>query len=272
MKRLTSHWPDMRPILDEVREVAEYLWERGWAECNGGNLSINVTEQIEADWLDKEDAQDHSLDCAYPGIRRNVFFITGSGHRFRDIANDPESHTCLVLLNEDGTRYRVFPEHHPMVVKPTSELPTHLLIHEFLKHQKSDARVVLHTHPTEMIAVSHLSDYKEEATLNQALWSMLPEIKVVIPAGVGLVPYALPSSQALAQATLSTFKHGHQIALWEMHGLMAVGSNPQNAFDIIDTANKAAQILLMCRAAGETPKGLSPGQLTELARAFKLED
>ena len=26
-----------------VAEVAGYLWERGWAERNGGNISVNVT-------------------------------------------------------------------------------------------------------------------------------------------------------------------------------------------------------------------------------------
>ena len=29
-----------------VAEVAGYLWERGWAERNGGNISVNVTPYI----------------------------------------------------------------------------------------------------------------------------------------------------------------------------------------------------------------------------------
>ena len=29
--------------IEVVAEVAGYLWERGWAERNGGNISVNVT-------------------------------------------------------------------------------------------------------------------------------------------------------------------------------------------------------------------------------------
>ena len=30
--------------IAEVAEVAGYLWQKGWAERNGGNISYNVTD------------------------------------------------------------------------------------------------------------------------------------------------------------------------------------------------------------------------------------
>ena len=30
--------------VNKVAEVAGYLWQKGWAERNGGNITINVTE------------------------------------------------------------------------------------------------------------------------------------------------------------------------------------------------------------------------------------
>ena len=38
---------DTRPALaaevEKVAEVAGYLWQKGWAERNGGNITVNVT-------------------------------------------------------------------------------------------------------------------------------------------------------------------------------------------------------------------------------------
>ena len=32
--------------IEQVAEVAGYLWQKGWAERNGGNIVINVTDQF----------------------------------------------------------------------------------------------------------------------------------------------------------------------------------------------------------------------------------
>ena len=32
--------------IADVAEVAGYLWQRGWAERNGGNISVNVTDLL----------------------------------------------------------------------------------------------------------------------------------------------------------------------------------------------------------------------------------
>ena len=34
---------ELKPLLMQVAGVAQYLWDRGWAERNAGNFSINVT-------------------------------------------------------------------------------------------------------------------------------------------------------------------------------------------------------------------------------------
>jgi rhamnulose-1-phosphate aldolase len=49
---------------------------------------------------------------------------------------------------------------------------------------------------------------------------------------------------------------------------VAVGRDLFEAFDLVDTADKAAEIYLLCRGAGQEPQGLSPEQLAELARRF----
>ena len=39
--------PELRREIEKVSEVAGYLWEKGWAERNGGNIVVNVTEYID---------------------------------------------------------------------------------------------------------------------------------------------------------------------------------------------------------------------------------
>ena len=38
--------PELRREIEKVSEVAGYLWEKGWAERNGGNIVVNVTEYL----------------------------------------------------------------------------------------------------------------------------------------------------------------------------------------------------------------------------------
>ena len=39
--------PELRREIEKVAEVALYLWEKGWAERNGGNIVVNVTEYVD---------------------------------------------------------------------------------------------------------------------------------------------------------------------------------------------------------------------------------
>ena len=32
--------------IEQVAKVAGYLWQKGWAERNGGNIVINITDQL----------------------------------------------------------------------------------------------------------------------------------------------------------------------------------------------------------------------------------
>ena len=38
---------ELQKLVQDIGEVGHYLWERGWAEKNAGNISIEVTDLIE---------------------------------------------------------------------------------------------------------------------------------------------------------------------------------------------------------------------------------
>ena len=37
----------LKSEIQKVAEVAGYLWQKGWAERNGGNITVNVTELVD---------------------------------------------------------------------------------------------------------------------------------------------------------------------------------------------------------------------------------
>ena len=39
--------PALAKAVGQVAEVAGYLWQKGWAERNGGNITVNITEYID---------------------------------------------------------------------------------------------------------------------------------------------------------------------------------------------------------------------------------
>ena len=41
MKSILEGRPALKQEVDKVAEVAGYLWQNGWAERNGGNITIN---------------------------------------------------------------------------------------------------------------------------------------------------------------------------------------------------------------------------------------
>ena len=105
--------------------------------------------------------------------------------------------------------------------------------------------------------------------LTHVLWSMIPETLAFAPLGIGIVPYTLPGSVELADATLEQIRH-YDVVLWEKHGTVAVGRDIMDAFDQTDVLCKAAKIYLAARAMGFEPQGMTDEAMQEVQQVFKL--
>ncbi len=240
----------------EIVTVASLLWEKGWAEAGAGNISVNVTEYFPGLNFDFRASPMIDLKKPYQHIAGNFIFITTKGSRMRSLAKDPGNNICLIKISEAGTAYQVLFEEKDSTSLPSSELPSHLGIHELLAKRGGTDKAVLHTHVQELIALSHIPKYKNEKTLNDMLWSMHPETEYFIPEGIGLVPFELPGSENLATATLKSLQE-HPVVLWEKHGCLAIGKDLNEAFDRIEILAKSAEIYFLCRDAGFDPEGLT---------------
>ncbi|MDR1500791.1 MAG: rhamnulose-1-phosphate aldolase [Tannerellaceae bacterium] len=252
-------------VVGDIAEVAGYLWQKGWAERNGGNISVNVTGCLTDGEIKAEPVRRNvPLEEGVPGLGGEAFYVTGTGKRMRYVALDPFDNGAIIRLSKAGDRFDILTERD---IAPTSELSSHLLMHDFLRAEGRPSGVVLHTHPTVLTGLSHCKEYLKEGAMSRLLWSMIPECVLVVPKGVGIVPYEMPGSLALAHATINKLKE-HDIVIWEKHGILSVGDNIIDCFDAIDTLDKAARIFLNAQATGHPAEGLTDRQVDELATAF----
>lgn len=267
MKSILQGRDALRYEVEQVAEVAGYLWQKGWAERNGGNITVNVTACVDAEIMAMPAISEPiSLGQALPNLKGCYFFCKGTNKRMRDLARRPMENGSVIRITEDCAHYEIIADN---PVKPTSELPSHLAMHNYLLGKGLNYKAALHTHPIELVAMSHAEKFLEKDVLTRLLWSMIPETKAFCPRGLGVVRYQLPGSQRLADATLEQLDD-YDVTLWEKHGVCAVGPDIMEAFDQVDVLNKSAQIYINARAMGYEPDGMSDEQMKEMTVAFNL--
>jgi rhamnulose-1-phosphate aldolase len=257
--------PSLRDIVQQTGMIAGLCWERGWAERNAGNISINITHLANTATFNQNEDQELTLKTPYPEISSATFLVSATGNRMRDLACDPEKNMLMAHINNKGTGYQLVDLNNKSVKnsRPTSELPTHLGIHQMIARQGSKEKVVIHTHATELVALTQIREFCDEKKLNKLLWGMHPETIVFIPEGVGFVPYVTPGTEQIARETLKALE-SHKVALWEKHGVFAIGESVFETFDLIDILAKAARIYFLVKSSGHQPEGLSDEQLSVL--------
>ena len=265
---ITYTRPALQAEIEKVAEVAGYLWEKGWAERNGGNITINVTEYID-DAMRALPAisEARPIGKTLPHLAGCWFYCKGTGRRMRDLARDPMANGAIIRILPGCDAYEIVAD---VPVAPTSELPSHLAVHDYLLAKGSPYRASLHTHPIELVALTHSRKWLEKDAATQMLWSMIPETRAFCPRGLGIVPYLMPSSIELAEATIRTIDEDYDVVMWEKHGVFAVDTDILNAFDQVDVLNKAAQIYIAARNMGFEPEGMTGAQMRQLSEAFGL--
>lgn len=267
MKSILEGRPALQKTIGEIAEVAGYLWQNGWAERNGGNITVNITEQID-DEVRAMPAitQPTPIGETVPHLKGAYFYCKGTGKRMRDLARWPMENGCVIRILDDCAHYVIVADH---PVKPTSELPSHLLVHDRQVATATGCMATVHTHPIELVAMSHHRPFLEKDVLTRLLWSMIPETKAFCPLGLGIVPYAVSGSVRLAQDTLKAMDE-YDVVLWEKHGVFAKGKDVMDAFDQIDVLTKSCKIYLAAKSMGFEPDGMSDAQMQEMTELFHL--
>ncbi|PIE73696.1 MAG: rhamnulose-1-phosphate aldolase [Deltaproteobacteria bacterium] len=257
------------PAVRETIDISREIYARGWGEANGGNISIRVPpDEIGLCSQQLQKGEVVSLPYATPGLAGEFFLVTGTGVFFRHIFAGPEKGLGLVQLNDRGDAYT-----HLWGLadggKPTSELPSHLLSHEVRKKVSGGTdRAVLHIHATSLIALSFVLPL-DTAVITRELWEMMSECLMLFPEGIGVMDWMIPGKPELGYATADLMQR-HRLVLWAHHGIFGGGENLNKLFGLIETADKAAFMLLQVLAAGGKKQTVSAAQLRALAAASNI--
>ncbi|MDR9744195.1 rhamnulose-1-phosphate aldolase [Paenibacillus taichungensis] len=253
------------PFVREMAEITQHMWKNGWDERNGGNVSYLLKEEEVAQYIDinyvirklKPAFSMHELAGKY-------FIVTASGKYFKNVLADPENNLGVLRVSNDGLELEVL-WGLKSGANPTSELPTHFMSH--IERLKVDPkhRVVMHNHATNVLAMTFIHEL-DEMKFTKTLWQMCTECVVVFPDGVGIIPWMVPGSNEIGRETAGKMKEYHAV-IWPQHGIFGTGTTIDEAFGLIETIEKAAQVYMLV-ASHEIRQRITDQQLATLAQAF----
>lgn len=253
------------PFVREMAETTYNMWKFGWDERNGGNVSCILDEEEVSPYIDIQHIH-YTIQPAFPvhELAGKYFIVTGSGKYFKNVIDDPEANLGLLRVADSGEQLEVLWGFKNGAV-PTSELASHFMSH--IERLKVDPqhRVVIHNHATNVIAMSFIHDL-DENQFTKTLWEMCTECIVVFPDGIGVIPWMVPGSNEIGQATAQKMIDHHAV-LWPHHGIFGTGHSIDEAFGLIETIEKAAQIYMLTAHHCIRQK-ITDQQLAELATAF----
>lgn len=255
-------------VIKQFCKTATNLYEKGWDERNGGNMSMLLDKDEISDYIDI-DKCDRELELGFcaPELAGKIFMCTGTGKYFRNMEEDPQANTGIFRVSDDGKHARVLWGLSDGG-RFTSELPSHLMTHAARLAVDPGHRVVIHTHPTNLIAMTFVHDL-DEKKFTHTLWQMCTECIIVFPEGVGVLPWMLCGNNEIGEATAKKMQD-HRIVIWSMHGVYGAGKNLDEAFGLIETVEKAAQIYM--KICGLPIKNIiTDEELFQLAKSFRVD-
>ena len=245
-------------------------WLQGWHERNGGNLSYRMrnseVEEMKGEFCEEGDCKE--IGTEVPGLAGEYFMVTGSGKYFRNVELDFEDNVAIIRVNEDGTKYKTV---YGLVNggRPTSELPSHLMNLEVLKQRDPEMRIVYHAHPANTVALTFVLPLDDEI-FTREIWEMETECPVVFPQGIGVVPWMVPGGKEIGVKTSEIMKT-RNVAVWAHHGMFVCGHDFDEAFGLMHTVEKSAEILVKVMSMSPVKLNtITPEDFRALQKPFGL--
>ena len=230
------------PFLIEMVRTCTNMYQHGWDERNGGNISWLLDETDAAEYLDVNAAvRDIPTGFEAPALDGKYFLVTGTGKYFKNVQYDPARSLGVVRLSQGGRNARLlwgltgggtF----------TSEFPAHMMSHAARLSVDPANRIVMHCHPANLLAMTYVHDLGSRA-FTRTLWQMCTECVVVFPEGVNVLPWMLYGTNEIGQATAEEMKTA-RLVVWPQHGIYGAGKDLDETFGLIETAEKAAEIYM----------------------------
>ena len=249
------------PFMKEMLKATANMYRLGWDERNGGKISYLINEKDVAEYLDPDEVI-RTIPTGFDAgkLIGKIFIVTGTGKYYKNVDDDPETNLGIIRIAKDGTTAELLWGYKDGG-RFTSELPAHLMSHISRLGIDPAHRVVIHSHPTYTIAMNAVCPL-DEKDFTHRLWRSNTESIVVFPDGVGILPCMVCGTNEIGEATAEKMKK-FRLVVWTNHGIYGTGRDMDEAFGLIETVEKTAQIYMLTlgRAVNiipdETLKGLA---------------
>lgn len=253
-------------FVKEVCEATANMYRLGWDERNGGNISYLLEEEELSEYLDLNKVhREIPIDFEGSELAGKYFIVTGSGVYFKNIEKHPENGLGIIRISEGGQSVELLWGFEDGTI-PTSELPSHLMSHQARLEVDSENRVVMHCHATHLLAMTY-TQVLDEREFTKTLWKMSTECLVVFPEGIGIIPWIVPGTNEIGEATSEKMKD-HRMVLWPQHGVYGAGKDLDETFGLIETAEKAASVFTFANAQGPIINTIEDDELEQLGKSF----
>ena len=254
-------------FLKEFCLTADNMYRLGWDERNGVNISLLLETEEVLEYLDADKVvREIPLGFDAKKLAGKYFLVTGTGKYFKNVKNDPENNVGIFRISKDGQRAgRLWG--YADGGRFTSELPAHLMSHISRLEVDPANRVIMHTHPTNLLAMTYAHSLDTDE-FTHTLWQMSTECIVVFPDGVEVLPWMLCGTNEIGVATAEKMKSARTV-VWALHGLYGAGKTLDEAFGLVETVEKASEIYMLT-AGLKRVNTITDAQLKVLADAFKV--
>lgn len=231
------------PFVKDIAKTASNMYRLGWCERNSGNISCLLDEDEVKEYLDTERVL-RTIPIGFDALRLagDIYIVTATGSYFKNIEAAPEENLGVFRISADGKQAELL-WGYKGGKRFTSELPAHLMSHIERRKADPESRVITHCHPTNIMAMSFVHGL-EEKSFTRTLWGMCTEGIMVFPDGVGVLPWMVCGTKEIGLATAEKMKE-YRIVVWAMHGIYGAGRTLEEAFGLIETVEKAAQIYML---------------------------
>lgn len=229
------------PFMTEMIRTVTNMYNHGWDERNGGNVSILLDEAEVFPYISGKVIRTIPIGFDASGLVGRYFLVTGTGKYFKNVQYDPENNLGLIRIADGGADAELMWGYRDGG-KFTSELPAHLMSHIERLKILPENRIVVHCHPTNILAMTFVHSL-DEREFTRDLWQMCTECVVVFPEGVNVLPWMLCGTTEIGRATAEKMKTA-RLVVWAQHGIYCAADTLDEAFGLIETAEKAAEVYM----------------------------
>ena len=230
------------PFVEDMVRMTSDMYAHGWDERNGGNISMLIDEDCVSEYIDTLCViKEITTGFEAEELEGKYFLVTATGSYFRKVILDPEKDLGIVRLTDRGKKAQLLWGYRGGG-SFTSEFPAHMMSHAARLSADPENRVILHCHPSNLLAMTFVHDL-DEREFTRTLWRMCTECVTVFPEGVAVLPWMVCGTNEIGMATAEKMKEA-KLVVWAHHGIYGAGRDLDETFGLIETAEKAAEVYL----------------------------